>query len=212
MSEVYYVSGGEILPDSHGLQEWLGQHEINPAWLDEVHWLSMNAVPENDLPLTQAYWPIDGPTTHGLLHLLMGELLLGKKEMTLLIQPANGRYFGMILGSPAALGRRNLLPKARLTGLAASKKGDSTNIAAWLRSAMTANETDKPDLHFLYGSFSLTEIERQALKSVFPWLQHKLANNLIQGLTTLVEHDLSTGGNGIFLENSRRLATWVEKL
>lgn len=212
MSEVYFLSGGEILPDAHGMTGWLEQQGIKPVWLDEIHWLSTDPIPEIQLPLPQVNWPVEGPTAHRLLHLIMDELLLGKKEMSLLVQSGGSSFYGMILGSPTALGRRNLLPKARLTGLAVPKADKSAQVVEWIGSIIEASENEPASVRALYTYEELEDREVQVFLNRFPRIQPKPAAGLIQTLTTMIENDLSGGENGFILEKTRWLATWVEKL
>lgn len=212
MSEVYFISGGEIPPDIHDLNGWLEQRGIKPAWLQEIHWLSVDTAPVNNRLPPLTHWQVVGTTAHRLLHLIMGEFILNKSEMALIAQSSQGGCFGMILGSPAALGRRNLLPGARLTGLSGAAGGESPLIAAWAHTELDALEVEPPAVRMLYTLTGLAERESMEFNNLFPKIQQKTAINQIQGIASLAENDLSEGESGLFLEKTRGLATWVEKL
>lgn len=212
MSEVYVISGGEIPPDAGGLPGWLEQQRIKASWLDEIHWLGIDSVPGIVFDGRQITWPVTGPAAHRLLHLILGEMLLGKREMSLLVQSAGSRLYGLLLGSPAALGRRNRLPLARLTALTPARSGVPSSLAALIGAELENNEVELPAMRGMYTSAALPEPDAQEFTRLFPGIEPKITENFTHGLSLLSGKDLVSGQWGFFLETIIRTATLVEKL
>jgi hypothetical protein len=117
MSEVYWITGGEIKLPGDNISEELVAAGIRPGWIDEVHWISTQ---ESRLPVftenLPAYrWNVGAITAHRLLHLLLSDLLTNSREIILLGEICASQVCFSLLGSPQAAGRYNLLPRFRLS-------------------------------------------------------------------------------------------------
>lgn len=212
MSEVYLVAGGEIPPAENELIEWLEKQRINLAWLDEIQWISTRSSPEVKYAIPQVYWPVNGSTVHRLLHLIFSEFLLSKREMSVVVQEVNDRHFALILGSPAALGRRNLLPKARLSGFALPPDNKPSQLVTALKSLLALNDIEAKTVHTLFTSHDLKGSYSRAINRAFKAVRQETEENCIHGLIKMTNRHLLTGDTGLFLELSSRLVTLVEKI
>ncbi len=125
MSEVYWIGGGQLSPPFNELTNNLSSTGIRPGWIDEAHWISADDLylPEFEENLPSYRWPVRSQSAHRLLHLLLADLRSGSREILLLGErnPLNASY--MLLGSPQAAGRHNLLPRFRLSDLPLVSEG-----------------------------------------------------------------------------------------
>jgi hypothetical protein len=131
MSEIYWFVGGSGDPSAV-----LQRAGVRAAWLDEVHRLDPGE-PLNLIGLNAPWfaWDARSPADHKLLLLASSQLLAASRRLILLLQGDSC----VLLGSPEAVGRYNLLPKARL--LAHYESGSEPPLADWLAAVLT----DQPD-------------------------------------------------------------------
>src|SRR3990170_9000704 len=109
MGEAFLLVGGVISSVEDGFQGWLENQHLRLAWLDEIHQVSEVPAPESSQTIPVFNWPVDSASAHRLLHLLIADIELDRREMVGLVITEAGDSFGLVLGSPTALGRRNLL-------------------------------------------------------------------------------------------------------
>ncbi len=118
MAETYWLCGCACLLDelAAALPVMLRQVGLCLERVPEVHFFG--ASPNGwkmpaQLPVYA--WPASPAEEHRLLHLVLQSVQASQPEMVLLVEVFNGRAAAALLGSPAAAGRRNLLPLARLS-------------------------------------------------------------------------------------------------
>ena len=125
MSEVYWIGGGQLSLPFNELTNNLSSTGIRPGWIDEAHWISADDLnlPEFEENLPSYRWPVHSQSAHRLLHFLLADLRSGSREILLLGERnlLNASY--MLLGSPQAAGRHNLLPRFRLSELPLVSEG-----------------------------------------------------------------------------------------
>ncbi len=118
MSEAYWFGHRrlEALTELPPALQGLG---FEPGWIEEIHWIHSSS------PLDHALFPVFAQfewhqISHPLrlLHLLLNELIHGQRHTLLWMEkcPRN-QYYTTVLGSPATVGRFNLLPTYRLLPL-----------------------------------------------------------------------------------------------
>lgn len=125
MSEVYWVAGGTVeLPAGReypaAALDWLRRSGIQPGWISEIEWLSApeawSPAPRWPPGLAAFTWAAQPLLDHALLHAACQAILSGEQDMLLLGAAGEGQAHLAVLASPKAVGRYNLLPRARLPG------------------------------------------------------------------------------------------------
>ncbi len=118
MSETYWLLSTSTTPAElpAALQQALQRGGIQPAWIAELHTLGNAPLPGLSLSAAAYTWPVAPHAAQRLLNLLIDSVQRNAPELLALIEipPAGLPVTAVILGSPTAAGRRNLLPLARL--------------------------------------------------------------------------------------------------
>jgi hypothetical protein len=139
MSEVYWVWGGEITGAAEVSGLIQSQAGIRPAWVEELHWL---AAPLNkseclgdgfpaSLPIF--YWDMPGMQDHFLLQATGRAVMLEQRSLAVIAVEKQGKLAIVVLASPRAVGRYNLMPHARLVFLPSLQSNEKPDqIAAHL--------------------------------------------------------------------------------
>jgi hypothetical protein len=118
MSETYWLSSVTTslaeLPTA--FPQALQRSNLQPNWIVELHILGRGPLPGLNLPATSYIWPVDSIAAQRLLNLLIDGVQRNNPELLALIEipPAGQPVTALVLGSPTAAGRHNLLPLARL--------------------------------------------------------------------------------------------------
>jgi hypothetical protein len=120
VSEVYWVWSGEITDAAElsGLMQ--AQAGIRPGWVDELHWLfaslaqSGNLVEDFPTNLPHFRWEMPGMQDCNLLQSAGRAVMLEQSGLVVIVEEKRGRFAALALASPRAVGRYNLLPRARL--------------------------------------------------------------------------------------------------
>ena len=130
MPETYWLGGCACPPGdlAAALPGLLARAGLRLGQVPELH--LMGSAPAGlSLPasLPVYAWPASPMEEHRLLHLMIQSVQAGQPEMVLLLEVLNGRAAAALLGSPAAAGRRNLLPLACLR-IAEGHVGPGSNL------------------------------------------------------------------------------------
>lgn len=139
MSEAYLFAASQTgTPDTGtpdvALQDLLRKAGARPAWLAEVHWLGapLPAAPEGR-PFFA--WPDYPLLPFFVLQSALRGLQSGATDLVALGQSTGENAAALLLGSPAAVGRWNLPPLARLSPLALPAAQPTAFLAEALRAA-----------------------------------------------------------------------------
>ena len=137
MTEVFWVAGADLWYSeesaAHGLTHRMAQELIGAvlekasarlAWLDQVIWICEGTGALSDAQqarLSEATgqkplvtWPQPGGSPHYLLHAASRSVLAGDCDLVALAQSGQTTGAAALLASPKAVGRYNLLPRARI--------------------------------------------------------------------------------------------------
>jgi len=111
--EAYLFAAGEGSGPLEAFQAALRRAGAKSAWVEELIWLGADA-PTAD-PLNPTLSLPDGTgLDHFALNACLRQLLAGERQILVLGQTCGERSYALLLGAPAAVGRRNLLPQARI--------------------------------------------------------------------------------------------------
>lgn len=111
MLEAYLFAVGEGPTPLEALQAALRRAGGKLTWVEELTWLGAPA-PESGKPaLSLPAWP---GLDHFSLNAALRLLLAGDRQMLVVGQTRGERSLALLLGAPAVVGLRNLLPQARL--------------------------------------------------------------------------------------------------
>lgn len=139
MSEAYLFAASQTgAPDAASpdaaLQDLLRKAGARPAWLAEVHWLGapLPAAPEGR-PFFA--WPDHPLLPFFVLQSALRGLQSGATDLVALGQSAGENAAALLLGSPAAVGRWNLPPLARLSPLSVQSAQPAAFLAETLCTA-----------------------------------------------------------------------------
>ena len=140
MSEAYLFAASKAAAPDAALQDLLRKAGARPAWLAEVHWLGA------PLPAAPEGWPFFAWPDYPLLPFFVLQSALrglqsGAFDLVALGQSAGENAAALLLGSPAAVGRWNVPPLARLSPLSVQ----STTPAAFLAEALRAASAFLPE-------------------------------------------------------------------
>ena len=126
MNETYWLAGlnAENEMDAPAaIQQLLASSAIKPRWIQAVHWVGSaeycQQLPKDlcalipDIP-TPFCWPQAPLLDHLLLQNLIRSILLDEVELALIGQTGSQGSAAMLLSSPQAVGRYNILPSARV--------------------------------------------------------------------------------------------------
>ena len=212
MGEAFLLAGGVISSVEDGFQGWLESQHLRLAWLDEFHQVSAVPVPESSQTIPVFNWPVDSASAHRLLHLLIADIELDRREMVGLAVKEAGNFFGMVLGSPTALGRRNLLPAARLCAFSLPNEADLDLVMDGLKSELAVCNIEPSRVFALAQLAPVAEILQQAAAALNPALPVKTATGLAAALLDLLQSTPSSGSAGLLAQSSVGLVTVVEKV
>jgi hypothetical protein len=111
--EAYLFAAGEGATPQEALQAALRRAGGKPAWIEELVWLGAPA-PELETPKPALSLPEGPGLDHFSLNASLRQLCAGERQMLVAGQTRAERSIALLLGAPAVVGRRNLLPQARL--------------------------------------------------------------------------------------------------
>ena len=111
MLEAYLFAAGEGSSPEQALQAALSRVGGRLQWIEELVWLG-GLAPALSQPALSL--PDQPGLDHFVLNALLRQLLSGERQFLALGQTCAGSSLALLLGGPAAVGRRNLLPRARL--------------------------------------------------------------------------------------------------
>lgn len=212
MGEVFLLAGGVISSAEGGFQGWLENQHLRLAWLDEIHQVSEVPAPDFPLNIPIFNWPIDSASAHRLLNLLITDIELDRHEMVGLAITEAGNSFGMVLGSPAALGRRNLLPAARLCAFSLPNESGLDRVLDGLKSGLAGCDIESNRVFALTQPRQVSETLQQAAAGLNPVLSVKTATGMVAALLDLLQTAPASGSAGLLAQPSGDLVTVVEKI
>jgi hypothetical protein len=175
MNEVYWIAGAEmntlpeqLTPPSNGqeadvlLGKLLKASGVKPGWVDEIHWYSDPVV--DNLPqelILGEEFPCDIPTfgwaaqkglDYYLFHSIVRAILAGDNHLVCFGQKEGSNISAMLLASPTAVGRYNLIPQGCLAirlVFPANLSQKSKVFMQILRDRLTKNEIDPEKVTYL---------------------------------------------------------------
>ncbi|MHB0987958.1 MAG: hypothetical protein ACYC3P_04730 [Bellilinea sp.] len=212
MGEAFLLAGGVISSVEDGFQGWLENQHLRLAWLDEIHQVSAFPAPESSQTIPVFHWPVDSASAHRLLHLLIADIELDKREMVGLVITEAGGPFGMVLGSPAALGRRNLLPAARLCAFSLPNETGPDRVLDGLKSGLAACNIEPSRVFALAQWAPSSETLQQSAAVLNPAMPVKTAVRMAQTLLDLLHSAPTSGSAGLLAQSSIGLVTVVETI
>ena len=212
MGEAFLLAGGALFPAEDGFQRWLESQHLRLAWLDELHRISAGAAPEFSQTFPVFNWPVDLPSAHRLLHLLIADIELDRREMVGLVIPEAGSTFGWVLGSPTALGRRNLLPAARLCAFALPNETDPDLVLDGLNSRLADCDIEPNRVSALTQLEPVSETLQQAAAGLNAALPVKTAIGMAAALLDLLQSAPTSGSVGLLVQPPVGLVTVVERI
>ncbi len=210
MGEAFLLAGGVISSVEDGFRGWLESQHLRLAWLDEFHQVSAVPVPESSQTIPVFNWPVDSASAHRLLHLLIADIELDRREMVGLVITEAGNSFGMVLGSPTALGRRNLLPAARLCAF--PLPNETALDLDGLKSGLAGCDIEPSRVFALTQLAPVSETLQQAAAALNPASPVKTATGLAATLLDLLQSTPTSGSAGLLAQSSVGLVTVVEKI
>ena len=212
MGEVFLLAGGVISSVEDGFQGWLENQHLRLAWLDEIHQVSEVPAPESSQTIPVFNWPVDSASAHRLLHLLIADIELDRREMVGLVITEAGDSFGLVLGSPTALGRRNLLPAARLCAFSLPKETGLDQALGGLKNGLDACDIEPNRVFALTQLGLVSEILQQAAAGLNSALPVKTTTGMAATLLDLLQSAPTSGSAGLLAQSSVGLVTVVEKI
>ena len=212
MGEAFLLAGGIISSVEDGFQGWLENQHLRLAWLDEIHQVSEVPAPDSPPTLPVFNWPVDSASAHRLLNLLIADIELDRHEMVGLAITEAGNSFGMVLGSPTALGRRNLLPAARLCAFSLSNETGQDRVLDGLKSGLAGCDIEPNRVFALTQPGQVSETLQQAAAGLNSVLLVKTATGIAAALLDLLHSAPAYGSAGLMAQPSVGLVTVVEKI
>lgn len=212
MGEAFLLAGGVISSVEDGFQGWLENQHLRLAWLDEIHQVSGVPAPDSPPTLPVFNWPVDFAPAHRLLNLLIADIELDRREMVGLAITEAGNSFGMVLGSPTALGRRNLLPAARLCAFSLSNETGQDRVLDGLKSGLAGCDIEPNRVFALTQPGQVSETLQQAAAGLNSVLLVKTATGMAAALLDLLHSAPASGSAGLMAQPSVGLVTVVEKI
>lgn len=213
-SETYWFAGGEYELMAAGLPHHLAAVGIQPAWIEEIHWVAPAgvALPDLGTPAPVCWWPPES-RLHRLLHFSLSDLQTGVLELVLLAEIYADQVNFALLGSPPAAGRRNLLPRFRLTAIPNAPGIPGLPRLLFWRGWLEKMLLDPLDLAWV----TAPDVAEQDLSSVFPNsknLQTSQEYRFLGRLHQFLAHlDQNSSQLGLLIDTTHpRTATLVERI
>ncbi len=212
MGEAFLLAGGVISSVEDGFQGWLENQHLRLAWLDEIHQISGVSALESSQTIPVFNWPVDSASAHRLLHLLIADIELDRREMVGVAVTEAGNSFGMVLGSPTALGRRNLLPAARLCAFSLPNETGLDRVQDGLKSGLAASDIELSRVFALAQLTPVSDTLQKAAAGLNPALSVKTSTGMVAALLDLLQTTPVSGSAGLLAQPSVGLVTVVEKI
>ncbi len=212
MGEAFLLAGGVISSVEDGFQGWLENQHLRLAWLEEIHQISGVSALESPQTFPVFNWPVDSASAHRLLHLLIADIELDRREMVGVAVTEAGNSFGMVLGSPTALGRRNLLPAARLCAFSLPNEADFDLVMDGLKSGLAASDIEPSRVFALSQLTPVSDTLQKAAAGLNPALSVKTSTGMVAALLDLLQTTPVSGSAGLLAQPSVGLVTVVEKI
>jgi hypothetical protein len=147
MSEAYWINGlNKFNESSEWVKDIFFQAHANPVWMEEIYWLGQMS-PENSDNITginnsaPLFQLMDIPgMDHILLHNAVRSLMLGDRQSIFLGHVDAACW----LASPQAVGKYNLLPRARLADRIIINPGRTKGQIQWEWISELTQEVELP--------------------------------------------------------------------
>jgi len=98
--------------------------------------------------MARFFWPVTPLLAHTLLHLTARVLISGERELVILAQETGEQAAALLLASPAAVGRYNLVPRARV-GAKLALSSTPNGLLAAARAALESAGQEMGDVRML---------------------------------------------------------------
>lgn len=115
--------------------------------------------------LARFFWPVTPLLPHTILQLTARAVESGDRDLVLLAQESSGRAVALLLASPAAVGRHNLIPRARI-GAKLSLSGSVDDLPSAAKKSLEQVGQELDGLAFLAAARPA-----RALANLFPGAQ-----------------------------------------
>ncbi len=200
-SNVFWL--GELSLHSNAFEAGLRELGLKAEWIQEAHLLGKSL----KIPgITCFHWPLDKSAAHRLLHFTCQTLESGDLDLLLMVSGDKAA----VLGSPRAIGRWNLLPRAALSArFSYSPAAPPGEFLPALALQLAAAEIDSQSA----GLAAAIEGEPFALTPAFPevtWLPPTQADLVKQLNTLCAALELHSANLGLLF--SPGLATLIERV
>jgi hypothetical protein len=132
MSDIFWITGAAIEKTQPALTAALQSAGLQPAWIDEAHWISGQAIETEDIIsgfLSMVFrWPRPALLPDFLLHNVCRSLELRERNLVLIAEEEGGLVHFAVLCSPRAVGQYNLMPHAHIAGWWALPSGGTPGL------------------------------------------------------------------------------------
>ncbi len=120
MSDIFWVMGSDLSEGHPTLTETLAGGGILPGWVEIAHLIAEKTdeageIAPGTFPITYL-WPFEAARTGFIFHDVLRLLLIREKNLALLAEKDQAVVHFVLLASPQAVGRYNLMPHAHVTG------------------------------------------------------------------------------------------------
>lgn len=120
MSDIFWITGTKIENSRPVLEAALQAAGLQPAWIDEAHWISGGDNRSGDifpeiLPVVFR-WPRQALLPDFLLHDVCRSLEMRERNLVLIAEEEGGLVHFAVLCSPRSVGHHNLMPHAHIAG------------------------------------------------------------------------------------------------
>lgn len=210
MSEAFLLAGGRVDPDGEGFGSWLRGCKVSPDWLAEIDHVSAQ---KRSFPGAFVHhWPVGASETQRLLNALIHEIEMDQVELLAFLQADGESEAGLLIGSPAALGRRNLLPLARLAGFSIPIAALVDEKAVIIQKKLVEFSLEAKNIIQMSSPPGSDDDWQDVGKSLNPAIQFSRTTRLITDMLEFLAKANQPGTAGLFLRPSAGLATMVESI
>ena len=151
MTETYWIGGAvtlftpaaEALPRTVNIT--LQNSGVRPEQVESALWLGPLALAQP----AGLHWPVTAPLDHAVLQNACRTLITGEWHLLLAGESAPQAAAAALLASPSAVGRLNLVPRARLTPLPTLPPAPDWPQALWTAAQKTGEEDEPLEIEWL---------------------------------------------------------------
>ena len=118
MSDIFWITGSDLSESQPTLAAAINQVGVLPSWVEVAHLIAdqveqAREIASGAFPIT-FLWPRHASQSGFILHDVCRSLLIREQNLTLLAEKDQDAAHFVLLASPQALGRYNLMPHAHI--------------------------------------------------------------------------------------------------